>query len=55
MLRTVFVRASSLDDPEVIVPAMAVDAGRMASWDQMGASLPSFESMPERGPVGALA
>jgi hypothetical protein len=42
----VFVRASSLDDPEVFKPQMVVYTDRAASWDHMDASLPSFPTMP---------
>ena len=50
----VFVRASSLDDPEVAVPTMIVYASRAASWDHMDPSVPSFAIMPEGGPASAL-
>ena len=42
----VFLRASSLDDPEVFQPQMIVYAKRAASWDRMDPDLPSFEAMP---------
>ena len=42
----VFVRASSLDDPEVFQPQMIVYSSRKPSWDHMDASLPSFAEMP---------
>lgn len=42
----VFVRASSLDDPEVFKPQMVVYTNRAASWDVMDASLPAFAAMP---------
>ncbi|MCG8510345.1 MAG: GFA family protein [Rhodospirillales bacterium] len=42
----VFVRASSLDDPEVFKPQMIVYASRAPSWDHMDASLPSFAENP---------
>jgi len=41
-----FVRASSLDDPEVFQPQMVVYAKRAPSWDHVDPNLPSFESMP---------
>jgi len=47
----VFVRASSLDDPEVFNPQMVVYAKRAPSWDRIAGSLPSFEGMPPRMPV----
>lgn len=42
----VFVRASSLDDPEVFKPQMVVYSDRAASWDRVDATLPSFATMP---------
>ncbi len=42
----VFVRASSLDDPEVFQPQMVVYTKRELSWNKLDAALPSFESMP---------
>ena len=41
-----FVRASSLDDPEVFKPGLVVYAKRAASWDLVDSSLPAFEGMP---------
>ena len=41
-----FLRASSLDDPEVFQPQMVVYASRAPSWDHMDGSLPSFAIMP---------
>lgn len=42
----VFVRASSLDDPEVFKPQLIVYTSRAPSWDHMDKSLPSFEGNP---------
>jgi hypothetical protein len=42
----VFVRASSLDDPNVFKPQMVVYTDRAASWDYVDPSLPSFAAMP---------
>jgi len=47
----VFVRASSLDDPEHFRPQMTVYTDRAASWDHMDASLPSFAAMPSPAAV----
>jgi hypothetical protein len=44
----IFVRASSLDDPEVFKPQMVVYTERAASWDHMDGTLPSFAAMPQR-------
>ncbi len=43
----VFLRASSLNDPEVFTANMIVYTSRAASWDVMDNSLPSFEEMPD--------
>jgi hypothetical protein len=45
----IFLRASSLDDPEVFKPQMIVYASRAASWDHMDPRLQSFPTMPEVG------
>ncbi|MGI9480806.1 MAG: GFA family protein [Hyphomicrobiales bacterium] len=42
----VFVRASSLDDPEVFQPRVIVYTKRAPSWDAMNPELPAFEEMP---------
>ena len=42
----VFVRASSLDEPEMFQPMMVVYTDRAASWDKMDEGLPSFAAMP---------
>ena len=42
----VFVRASSLDDPEVFQPQMVVYATRAASWSTIDDKLPVFDEMP---------
>lgn len=51
----VFVRASSLDDPEVFRPQLIVYTDRAASWDSMDPNLPGFATMPapEEVPVPA--
>lgn len=41
----IFLRASSLDDPEVFAPQMVVYASRAPSWDRIG-GLPTFDVMP---------
>lgn len=46
-----FIRASSLDDPEVFKPQMVVYTSRAPSWDAI-AGLPSFETMPPAMPGG---
>jgi hypothetical protein len=42
----VFVRASSLDDPQAFRPQMVVYTNRAAPWDHMDPSLPRFAAMP---------
>lgn len=46
----IFLRASSLDDPEVFRPQMVVYTKRAPSWDHMDSQLPSFVAMPPGGP-----
>ena len=41
-----FLRASSLDDPEVFRPQMVVYTSSGATWDLVDAELPAFETMP---------
>ena len=48
---TVFVRASSLDDPDRFVPAMIVYASRAPSWAQLDPRLASFSEMPPTPPA----
>ncbi len=43
----VFVRASSLDDPNLFKPQMVVYANRAAHWDVMDPALPRFDGMPK--------
>lgn len=47
----VFVRASSLDDPDIAQPQMVVFASRAASWDHVDPALPAFAKMPETMPL----
>ena len=49
----VFVRASSLDDPEVFEPRMVVYDSRAPSWTTMSESLPRFAEMPPPEQVAA--
>ncbi|MBL4757946.1 MAG: GFA family protein [Rhizobiales bacterium] len=44
----VFLRASSLDDPEIARPQIVVYASRAPSWDLVDPALPSFAEMPEQ-------
>jgi hypothetical protein len=47
----VFVRASSLDDPEVFRPQVVVYTSRAPSWDPPATGLASFPEMPPQPPV----
>lgn len=42
----VFVRASSLDDPNVFQPQTIVYTARAPAWSKIDSALPSFEEMP---------
>lgn len=46
----VFVRASSLDDPETAKPQLIVYTDQAPSWDVMDTNLPSYAEMPTRTP-----
>ncbi|MDP6704997.1 MAG: GFA family protein [Alphaproteobacteria bacterium] len=46
MPEMIFLRASSLDDPEVFKPQFVVYTSRAASWDHVDPSIPSFATMP---------
>lgn len=50
-----FIRASSLDDPEVFKPHMIVYASRAPSWDHMDPDLKSYAEMPGGGPQEVIA
>jgi hypothetical protein len=43
---TVGLRASSLDDPEIVKPGMVVYTSRALSWDPVAPGLRSFAEMP---------
>ena len=46
MADLVFVRASSLDDPEIFTPQIVVYTKRAVSWDSADPNLPRFDEMP---------
>ena len=48
----VFVRASSLDNPEQFRPQMIVYTDRAPGWDTMDTNLPGFATMPADMPGG---
>lgn len=45
----IYLRASSLDDPDAITPQMSVYASRAPAWDPPPAHLPAFAEMPPAG------
>jgi len=45
-----FLRASSLDDPEIFSANLVVYTDRAPSWDVMDPKLPSFPEMPTESP-----
>jgi hypothetical protein len=49
-----FLRASSLDDPDQITPQMVVYASRAPKWGVIDASLPAFAEVPEGGPSAVI-
>jgi hypothetical protein len=42
----IFVRAGTLDDPELVKPAATIRTAKAPSWACVDASLPSFEGQP---------
>lgn len=50
----VFLRASSLDDPDAVMPSMIVYASRAPKWDVMDKNLPTFAELPEGEPGKVL-
>lgn len=47
-----FLRASCLDDPDAVSPAMTVYAARAPRWARINPDGPVFETMPEGGVPG---
>jgi hypothetical protein len=45
----IFLKAGTLDDPEIFNPQMVVYASRAPSWDKPDGSLPAFPEMPPKG------
>ena len=45
-----FIRASSLDDPEIYSPQLTVYTSRSPSWGRIDPNAPSFEAMPPNVP-----
>lgn len=54
MAGMVFLRASSLDDPNAVSPSISVYASRAPKWDQVDDALPAFAEMPDGGPKAAM-
>lgn len=49
-----YVRASSLDDPDIIAPAASVYVSRAPRWDIVDPDLPAFPEMPPGGPRSVI-
>ncbi|KZK94659.1 Glutathione-dependent formaldehyde-activating enzyme [Pseudovibrio sp. Ad46] len=49
MTDLIFVRASAVDQPEVIEPQVNVYSSRAPSWDEIDPKLPAFPEMPPQG------
>ncbi len=50
----VFLRASSLEDPDAVTPQMVVYKSRAPKWNLTDPSLPTFAEMPEGGPASVM-
>ncbi|PHR59123.1 MAG: aldehyde-activating protein [Robiginitomaculum sp.] len=51
----IFLRASTLDDMEILAPSMNVYASRAASWVALDPKLPTHAEMPEAGAEKTIA
>ena len=51
----VFLRASSLDDPDIVVPRAQVFTKDAAKWEPLDPALPSFPEMPPERARKAMA
>ena len=51
----VFIRVSSLDDPDAVEPQMTVYASRAPAWARLDRTKPVFDTMPQGGPQGVMA
>ncbi|KZL22113.1 putative glutathione-dependent formaldehyde-activating enzyme [Pseudovibrio axinellae] len=49
MSELIFVRASTVDQPEIIEAQVTVYASRAPSWDEIDKTLPAFPEMPPQG------
>ena len=49
-----FLRASSLDDPNAVTPRASVYASRAPKWDPIDPSLPAFAEMPTQAEREAM-
>lgn len=49
MSAMIFIRASTLDDPNLFSPQMAVYAARAPTWDPVNEGVPAFPQMPPQG------
>ena len=51
----IFIRASSLDDADLVTPQMVVYRSHAPRWDHMDENLPSFAEMPDSSPEEVIA
>lgn len=49
MAPMIFLRAATLDDPNIFSPQMVVYASRAPAWDAVNFQGPRFDEMPPRG------
>lgn len=49
MPQMIFLRASTLDDPNLFAPQLVVYASRAPAWDPVSAGVPAFPEGPPRG------
>lgn len=49
MPHLIFLRASTLDDPDLFAPQVVVWAARAPSWDPVTPGVPAFPEGPPRG------
>lgn len=54
MTGPVFLRASSLDDPNAVTPSVAVFTSRAPKWDPVDPALPAFAEMPTQAEREAM-
>jgi hypothetical protein len=50
----IYLRASSLDNLDIVTPQLSVYASRAARWDQPPANMPALDEMPPAGPTSVM-